>query len=184
MTQQQSDLDPSEQAPVKVDLSAGGGFAPQNKVHVDPVGKNTSITDVAKKYGNPAAAHLVAALNGIESIRLPEVGELVIMESGLAPSPRFDGTMNQAVEDIGRRADGETAAMFSNLRTSMGPDGDSLAVEAGISIDMESRFKGGRGVRATASFGLGGQGELDSNASLTADVGVFADIELGIQFEE
>lgn len=184
MTQQQRDFNPNEQAPYDKGSTTSGDISPQSNASIDRIGQNTSITDAAKKHGNPAAARAVAALNGIENMRLPEVDELVIMESGLPQAPRFDMSITQAGASISLQANGGTAGMFSNLRSTIGRGGGSLAGGAGLSLDMESSFNGSMGVSANASFGLGGQVDVDSNASMSADVGIDADIELGIQFEE
>ena len=180
MTQQQQDFKPKGQ----LQSSTEGDISPQNSASIDRVGQNTSITDSASKYGNPLAARCLAALNGIENMRLPEVDELVIMEPGLPQTPRFNKSKTQNGASLGHQIDGGTEGMFSNLRNSKKCGGDSITGGAGLSLDMESSFNGSRGVSTTASFGPGGEAETDCNASLSADVGIFADIELGIQFEE
>lgn len=184
MTQQQRGFIPKKQAEDAKGSTTGGDISPQTNAPINRIGQNTSITDAVKKFGNPAAARCVAALNGIENIRLPEVDELVVLEPSLPNAPRFDMSINQTGASLSVQADGVTAGMFSNLRSSTGCGGGSLAGGAGLSLDMESHFNGSMGVSATASFGLGGQADEDSNASLSADVGIYADIELGIQFEE
>lgn len=184
MTQQQRDFNPNEQAPYAKVSITGGDISLQSHAPINRIGQNTSVTDAAKNFGNPAAARSVAALNGIENIRLPEVDELLIMEPGLPQAPRFNMSMSQDGANLGLQADGEIAGMFSNLRSATGYGGASPAGGGGLSLDMESHFNGSMGVSANASFGVGGQVDVDSNASLSADVGIFADIELGIQFEE
>lgn len=180
MTQQQRSFDPNEKAPYDKGSTTKGDIAPYSNAPIERIGKNKNMSDMAQKHGNPSAARHVAAQNGIENLRHPEVAEIVLFDGALPRMPRLDFSAKFGTDDINIGVKTGTEGIFSGLRNQSGVK----PLDAGLSIDMESRFGAEIGVGASASFGLGGMVGMDSGASLSADVGVNADIELGIQFED
>ena len=180
MTQQQRSFDPNEKVPYDKESTTKGDIAPYSNAPIERIGKNKNMSDMAQKHGNPSAARHVAAQNGIENLRHPEVAEIVLFDGALPRMPRLDFSAKFGTDDISIGVETGTERLFSGLRNRSGVK----PLDAGLSIDMESRFGAEGGVGDSASFGLGGMVGMDSGASLSADVGVNADIELGIQFED
>jgi len=183
MTQQQRSFDPNEKAPYDKGSTTKGKIALQSNAPIERIGQNNSMSDMAQKHGNPLAARYVAAQNGIENLRHPEVNEIVIMDSSLPQTPRFDFAMKQGEDDLGPASSENTARMFSRLRNQFSASAH-LSMGTKLSLDVGSQLSESIGVGANTTFGIGGEVDVDTGASLSADVGVDADIELGIQFEE
>jgi len=183
MTQQQRDFQPNTSVAYNNNVTGGslslGSNAAinRNNTPVNRIGSNKSVTD-AVKAGNPsaggssAAARSVAAANGIENIRLPEVNEIVISDFQLPKTPRFGLSFTASGGGESLKVKGGTENLFSNLKETVDSSIGSLG--GGLSLDMESHF----------NMGLNDSKDMGGSASMSADVGVSADIELGIKFEE
>ena len=191
MTQQQRDFAPNTSVnpanntagnitPGAIDPATRSG-TPSGNSPVNRTGANTSVTDaVASKNsmaaGNSMAARAVAAANGIENMRLPEVDELVL--PNLQASAGANVSLN-AGAGVSFQAGSETAAQFANLKQSV-----TASMGAGVSFDLESHFDAGFQMDADMSPGLNIGGSAAADSSMSADVGVSADIEPGITFED
>lgn len=177
MTQQQRDFEPNTGVTFNNNV-AGKDISPDNNTPISRIGSNKSVTDAVKAV-NSAAARNVAAANGIENMRLPEVSELVMPDFKLSKASRFGMTLNTSEAGASLQVEGGTASLFSNLKKSVNVSG-----RAGLSVDMESHFNLGVGMDAEVSMGPGGLSDGGGSTSMSADVGVSADIEPGIQFKE
>ncbi|NDY71148.1 hypothetical protein DO021_06255 [Desulfobacter hydrogenophilus] len=191
MTQQQRNFDPNtsvnpanntagDVTPGTNDPATRSG-TPSGNSPVNRTGSNTSVTDTVASgnsmaAGNSTAARAVAAANGIENMRLPEVNELVL--PNLQASARANVSLN-AQAGISLKANSETAAQFGNLKQSV-----NASMGAGVSFDLESHFDTDFQLDANMSAGLDGGFSAKAEASMSADVGVSADIEPGITFED
>jgi len=193
LTQQQRDFAPNTN--VSYNNTVGGSGDPlSSNAPINRVGSNRSITDAVSgrnsaAAGNSAVARSVAAANGIENMRLPEVNELVFPDvqlsrqagSRLAAGGSGAG-MNLSVQGgahVGADAKQSTAGLFANLKQS-----GSGSAGASVGFTLESHFDVEFGQGANMSLGLGGGLDVGGSASMSADVGISADIETGIHFEE
>jgi len=179
MTQQQRNFNPNTS--VKPTNNTAGDIKPGTNASVSRTGDDTSVTDaVASRNsmaaGNTTAARAVAAANGIENMRLPEVDELVL--PNLQASAGANISLN-AGAGVSLQAGSETAAQFGNLKQSV-----NASMGAGVSFDLESHFDADFQLDADMSAGLDGGNSARAEASMSADVGVSADIEPGITFED
>jgi hypothetical protein len=177
MTQQQRDFKPNTSVTFNNNVT-GGDVSPHNNTPVFRIGSDKSVTDVVQA-GNSAAARNVAAANGIENMRLPEVNGLVMPDFQLSEAPRFDTMKSRPGADESLQAKGATASLFFNLKNPA-----SVSGGAGLLPDMESHFNRGLRMDTEVSVGPGGLSGGGGSASISADVGVSADIEPGIRFEE
>lgn len=174
LTQQQRSFSP-QQNPV-------GGGDRQNTdldLSVQPLGQDENMTESARMLGDTSAARTLATQNGIENLRHPEVAEIVV-----GRPVRFGVEAAAGTGPSGLSVSlGPTEAQFSGLRhpaeatANLNPTAD-LSLDAGVGTAHALSLKGRSG------FGLGGEVGSRVGAGLTADVGLDADIELGIQFEE
>jgi hypothetical protein len=183
MTQQERNFEPSANAAMGSNPGAGGlsldGNSPINRL-----GSMNSVTDAIKRL-NPSAggisgvARALAAANGIENIRLPEVKELVVPSLQLSQNPRIGFSVGGSVDNAGLQTSGRTEALFADLKKSAG-----MSSPGGLSLDLESHFNVNLGMGVGISGLPGGSLDGGGGASMSADVGLSADIELGIKFEE
>jgi len=183
MTQQQRNFEPNTSVNFNNNTGAGD-LSPGSNAAVNRLGSSKSVTDAVKACnssagGSSEAARLIAAANGIENIRLPEVNELVIPRFEYPQAPRFGLSFTTSGADASLQVKGGTEDLFSNLKNSA-----NVSVGASLSLDMESHFNAGLGLNTEASMGLGGSLDVGGSSSMSADVGVSADIELGIKFED
>lgn len=183
MTQQERNFEPN----TSVGMGSGSGtgdLSPGSNSPINRIGSASSVADVIKGLnpsaaGNSAAARIVAAANGIENMRLPEVNELVMSEFRLPETPRVGLSVGVVAAGAGVQVSGRTDALFAGLKTSV-----SASSFGGLSLDPESHFNMDPGVGAGATGLPGASFDVGGSASMSADVGISADIELGIKFEE
>ena len=183
MTQQQRDFEPNTEVATNNDVGgdilpgsraqAARSGTPSGNAPVNPLGSNTSVSDAVSignsaAAGNSAVARSVAAANGIENMRLPEVGELV-----------FANVRLSAGAGVNLQAKSATAGPFAKLKQSV-----SLSAGTGVQFNLESHFDASLGMDTNMFLGLGGGLNGGGGSSMSADVGVSADIELGITFED
>nr|WP_321398819.1 hypothetical protein [uncultured Desulfobacter sp.] len=179
MTQQQRNFDPNTR--VNTSNNTAGDLTPGGNSPVNRTGADTSITDAVASNnsmaaGNCLAARAVAALNGIENMRLPEVNELVL------PNLKASAGANVSLKAGGGLSVGatsKTAAQFANLKQSA-----NVSMGAGVSLGLESHFNAGFQLGTGISGGIDAGFSAGAQASMSADVGVSADIEPGITFED
>jgi len=156
--------------------AAGSGNTPLGNL-----GSNKSVTDAvgdrnSGAAGNSVAARGVAAANGIENMRLPEVGELVFPDVQISDGA---GLSPGAGVTAGLQSQSATARQFANLKRTV-----NASAGAGVSLNLESHFDANQGLDINASLGLAGGMNSGDASSMSADVGVSADIELGVTFED
>lgn len=114
-----------------------------------PVPGGGSVDDLARASGDPGAAGRIAAANGVENRRFPEVGELALPEiSGRAPA---------AFTTAGGAGFGAAAGAGASA-------GFGAGAGAGVSV----------GAGAGASFGAGAGASLTAGITGGADVGLSA----------
>jgi len=116
-------------------------------------------------------------------MRHPEVDEIVVsnrLDRGLA------GLSASARADLGAGLSisaGATGAQFSGLRTQVSASAN-LTPRVQLNLEVGGEAGQSLSLKGSGGFGLGGEIDAQAGAGLTADVGLNADIELGIQFEE
>jgi hypothetical protein len=133
-----------------------------------PLGGGRSVDDVARQSGDPAAAGRIAAANGVENRRFPEVAALALPESGArAPAAFAAGTA------VG-------GGLFAGL--SIQPSAARPRVELAAQAQAGLAISAGLGATAGAGVRLGGSARASASASLSADVGTSASAR--IIFEE
>ncbi len=184
LTQQERTFQPNANLNASGGGTAGDGLTPGSNAPINRIGSNRSVADAVKSSnpsagGNSALTRYVAAANGIENIRLPDVNELIFPDAPPSGMPGFGVSFGASGAGPGVQVKGETANLFSNLKVSAG-----ISLGAGLSLNAESHFNAGFGSDAAASAGPGGSQDVGGSSSMSADVGVSADIELGIKFEE
>lgn len=173
-----------------------------------PVPGDRSIDDLALASGDPAAAGRIAAANGVENRRFPEVAALALPESGgraptafaspaggagIGTSAGFGADASFGADagaslsagltggaSIGISAGAEAfAGLSSQLSVAARPRIElSAEVPAGLSLSAGL----GAGAAAGAGVRLGGSARASASASLSADVGASASVR--IIFEE
>lgn len=183
LTQQQRSFSPVPSGAGPPAGGPNGSAAPGGNDPVRPLARNESLTATAGDLGDARAARELARANGVENMRHPEVDAIVVSRQpgrtavgGAAAVP--------GVPTAGQPAAGDaTEALFAGLRTQGAPTAGrtprgrldpSVGEPAGQALSLAGR----------SGFGLGGEVDDEAGAGLTADVGLDADIELGIQFEE
>jgi Contractile injection system tube protein len=130
-----------------------------------------SIDDLAQESGDPGAAGRIAAANGVENRRFPEIGAFVLPES--------DGRAPAAFSPAGgsiRVAAGDAFAGLNTLAPVAARPRIELSAQAPAALALSAGAAAGAGVR------LGGSARASASASLSADVG--ASTSARIIFEE
>jgi hypothetical protein len=173
--------------------AAGGGGSPAPPgadTRTKKMGTNESVTDAARTAGDPAAARRLAAQNGIENLRMPGVAEIAVVDELARGAASFS---SGASVSIGVGASAAFNAQSAALTTSTGSAfaGLNLQVSARIprpraklSLDIDSPPGADIGIGVSTDFGAGGEISSAGGSSMSADVGVNADFEAGITFEE
>ena len=195
LTQQERNFQPHSSEDDHLNLSGNGlspGSNPQaarsgnaatgsGNTPVGNLGSNKSVADAVSARnsaaaGNSQVARCVAMVNGIENMRLPEVGELLFPDVRVSASASL---LSGVGANAGLQDESTTAVRFANLKPSA-----SAAAGAGVSFNMESHFDSDLGLDTNASLGLAGGMNSGDDSSMSADVGVSADIEPGVTFED
>ena len=187
LTQQQRSFSPPARKKGGQGGSSNADLRPGANEPVRRLGTQENMTNTATSLGDADAAKTLAAQNGVENMRHPEVGELVVnaRAGGLAATASATASASagfNAGADLSASF-GETGAQFSGLKTGLSLSAGATA-RAGLSLEVGGGAQLDLSLKGAAGFGLGGQAGASAGASLTADVGCNADIELGIQFEE
>jgi hypothetical protein len=166
-----------------------------------PLGGDRSVDDLALESGDPAAAGRIAAANGVENRRFPEVASLALPESG----GRAPAVFASAGGGVGASAGPGAGASFgagagaslsaglaggAGIGISAGADAfaglsTQVSVAARPRIELSAEAPGlglGAGAVAGAGVRLGGSARASASASLSADVGTSASAR--IIFEE
>lgn len=183
MTQQERNFQPN----TSVGMGGNGGagnLSPGSNAPINRLGSTDSVTDTLNKLnssagGNSAAARAIAAANGIENMRLPEVNELVVPEFKFSESQGLSLSVGASAGSAVIGVSGRTDALFAGLKK---PAGNSVC--GGLSVDPESHFNVNLTLGAGASGLPGSSLDIGGGTSMNADVGLSADVELGIKFEE
>jgi hypothetical protein len=188
------------------DVGLGDDVLPTTAPPV-PLGGGRSVDDLALQSGDPSAAGRIAAANGVENRRFPEVAALALPESGGRAPAAFAGAVGGAGASAGFGAAGAGfgAGAGASLRAGLA-GGASTAVSAGASAfaglrtqpaaaarpriglsaqapaDLALTAGLGAGAAAGAAVRLGGSARAAAGASLSADVGASASAR--IIFEE
>lgn len=141
--------------------------------------------------GISASASLkgIAELNGIENLRSPEVGNiLVINERGRGPVAFSAGAGGGFGAGIGMSAGvgagvggSATASAFSGLNTQASASVGTP--RASISLGTGSPGNSQIGLGSNSNFCTGGAATNQGSGSMSADVGINANISAGINFE-
>jgi hypothetical protein len=147
------------------DIGLGDEVLPTTAPPV-PVPADRSIDDVALASGDPAAAGRIAAANGIENRRFPEVAALALPQSGGRTPAAFTATGSGV---------NVAADAFAGLST-------QLASAPRPRIELAAQAPAELGAGVGAGVRLGGSARAAASASLRADVG--ATTSARIIFEE
>lgn len=180
------------------DFSAGGGNAQQT-----PMGGGQSVTDLASKAGNPAAARGLGALNGVENLRLPEVDNLLVADfeanavakagvgfkagagasftagfnAGASAGTSFSSTSSSSFTTSTRSF--STRSVTTNLSNTT--HSSSLTISSSRSESVASNsFSASAGTTSNAFAGLKASASTTAGASLSLGAGASASIGGGI----
>ena len=181
MTQQKRSFDPVKTAEGAPSLE--GAFDLGKNTAVQQISQKKSITDIARALGNATGARRLAAQNGIEDLRHPEVSELVVAEFIERRPPGITPGQADRPEGSSFKPPGNTESLFTNLHSRPNP-AQSLVPRKRLSTDVGGTVGEHAGIGSNTTFGLGGEMDTKGSASISADVGADADIKLGIRFEE
>lgn len=174
LTQHERSLEPNTN--VDYDNDTGGDFgAGGGKAQQAPMGGDDSVTDLAGKAGDPAAARGLGALNGVENLRLPEVDGMVLAD--------FDAGAvagGGAVAGLGASAKAgvslDAKAGFSSAGSASFSAGDSAFSTSSSSVSAS----GGGGIAAAGvSFSAGGGSTSEAFAGLKSSASAGASLSLG-----
>lgn len=207
MTNAQKDLIPSSQGEkdavnTQGDLDLGSGA----DAYQSGIGKDLSLSDKARQLGDESSARALGVANGIENLRLPEVDNLVLIDSaefrssasfgasvnagistnasaGFSAGLSLGGTNSSFGSSLSSSSSASTESLFGGLKTGTSASLSlepklNLAANASLSVGIDAGIGAGAGI--DIGIGLG----ASAGASLKADVGVNADFEAGIKFEE
>ena len=183
MKKQQRSFSPVQSSARSPANRSNADLTPGQNDPVKRLARNENLTHTAGNLGDVNAAKQLAQQNGVENLRHPEVDQIVVSRqpaqaaSGLSASARTDPGVNLAL------AAGGTEAQFSDLRAQVSA-GANLTPRAQLNLDVGGGAGQALSLKGRSGFGLGGEVDAEAGAGLTADVGLNADIELGIQFEE
>jgi hypothetical protein len=158
------------------------------------IADSESVTDVAQAAGDPAATRRLAAQNDIENLRMPGIEEIAVADGLLRNAPGFSAGFSAGVS----ASDGISASAAFNvqtaaLSTSTGSVFAGLRLQASakiprprtkLNLDIGTPPGGDIGIGIGTDFGPGGEITSAGGGSMSADVGINADFEAGITFEE
>jgi hypothetical protein len=171
--------------------SFGGGPAPAGTdTQTKKMGDNESVTDAAQAAGDPAATRRLAAQNGIENLRMPGVDEIAVVDELARGAASFS---TGASVSVGVNASAAFNAQAAAISTSTGSAFAGLNLQASsriprprakLSLDIDTPPGAEIGIGIDTNFGAGGEISSAGGSSISADVGVNADFEAGITFEE
>lgn len=196
LTQQERTLAPStgvnfDSTGVLGQPTFGGGSAPSGaNTQTKKMGANESLTDAARTAGDPAATRRLAAQNGIEHLRMPGVAEITVVDELARGAASF--SIGASVS-VGVGASAGFKAQSASLTSSTGSAFAGLNLQASariprprakLSLDIGSPPGADIGIGVNTDFGAGGEIAGAGGSSMSADVGVNADFEAGITFEE
>jgi len=133
-----------------------------------PKSGGRGITQTATKAGNPAAARLIAAQNGVENMRFPDAGSLQITAGAVATSV------------VSLSASANTGGRFAGLHVR--PDASANGALK-LGDFLRSSGTASLGIEDAAGFSLGGQARLQGSASFKADVGKGGALKAKIEFD-
>jgi Contractile injection system tube protein len=119
-----------------------------------PLGGDRSVDDLALESGDPAAAGRIAAANGVENRRFPEVASIALPESGGRAPAVFASSAGGA--GIGAAAGG----------AGIGATGGAVSFGAGAGASLNAGLAGGAGIGISAG--------ADAFAGLSSQVPVAA----------
>ena len=183
LTQQQRSFSPVQRSANQQANRQNADLTPGRNDPVRRLARNENLTDAAGNLGDANSAKQLAEQNGVENMRHPEVGEIVV---GSQPARGAAGVFAGARADLGvglSLSPGQTEAQFSGLRTRVSASAN-LTPRARLDLDVGGGAGQALSLKGRGGFGLGGEVDSETGAGLTADVGLNADIELGIRFEE
>jgi hypothetical protein len=144
---------------------AGRGGSNANAMQTPAPGPNDGrgITQTATQAGNPAAAHEIAAQNGIENMRFPGSGSVQLNAS-------FTATGATSMAGVSAGAGGVFAE-------------GSVSGSIKLSNFLRPSATASLGVEDPSAFALGGQASLQGSASIKADVGKSGALKARIEFD-
>lgn len=183
LTQQQRSFSPVARNAGQTGNRQDGEKTPGRNDPVKRLARNENLTHMAGALGDAGSAKQLAQQNGVENMRHPEVDQIVV-----SPSPASRAAEVSASTQVGgglnlSLAAGETEAQFAGLRAQI-TAAANLTPRAQLNLDVGGEAGQALSMKARSGFGLGGEVDSEAGAGLTADVGLDADIELGIKFEE
>ena len=171
--------------------AGGGGPAPAGTdTQTKKMGDNESVTDAAQAAGDPAATRRLAAQNGIENLRMPGVDQIAVVDELARGAASFS---TGASVSVGVNASASFNAQAAAISTSTGSAFAGLNLQASartsrprvkLSLDIDTPPGADIGIGIDTDFGAGGEISSAGGSSISADVGVNADFEAGITFEE
>lgn len=183
LTQQQRSFTPPQRNSNGQNNRENDDLTLDNNSPIQRLSQNENMTKTAQKLGDESAAKDLAEQNGIENLRHPEVDEIVVAQNQSRSAPNLVASSGVELGLSASISPGETRSQFANLRSQLTASAN-LTPRVNLSLNAGGELGQSLSLRGNAGFGLGGEVSAAVNASLSADVGVDADIELGIQFED
>lgn len=183
LTQQQRSFSPVQSSANQQANRQNADLTPGTNDPVKRLAQNENLTQTAGNLGDANSAKDLAQQNGVENMRHPEVGEIVVSSQPLRGAA---GGLAAAGVDSGvdlSVSAGETEGKFSGLRARVSASAN-LTPRVQLNLEVGGEAGQALSMKGRGGFGLGGEVASETGAGLTADVGLEADIELGIQFEE
>lgn len=194
MTDAQRNLIPSSQDE-NDPVDTSGDLNTAANTQQKPLGGDQSLNDLTQQLGDVNAARMLGEINGLESIRLPEIDSVAIVDVSARSSSSFSsgistssvsassmiGTNSGFSSSVSSSNSVSTESLFGGLKAGASQSAlltpkANLSANASISASLDV----GIGIEAGIEIGIG----LEAGLSLTADVGVDKDFSAGIKFEE
>ncbi len=167
---------------------------PDSEEQTKKMSNKETVTEAAQAAGDPAAARRLAAQNGIENIRMPGVDEIVVADGLSRSAAGFGAGFSAGISiSTGVSASVTLNAQTAALSTSTGSAFAGLHLQADaqiprprtkLSLDIDAPPGSDIGIGIGTDFGPGGEITSAGGGSMSADVGINADFEAGITFEE
>ncbi len=194
LTQHERAVEPNTN--VDYDQDTGGDFsAGGNNAQEAPLGGGDSVTDLAGKAGNPAAARGLGALNGVENLRLPDTDSLVMADfdagalvkagagfsAGAGAGFKLEAEVS-ATAGFSAEAGAETS--FSSTSSSSFSSGSSFKSSSSVSKSLSSTSTGATasafaGLKTTSSAAAGASLSLKAGAGASLGGAIGAGIGIG-----
>jgi hypothetical protein len=167
---------------------------PDSDVQTMNMGAGETLTQAAQAAGDPGAARRLATQNGIENMRMPGVDEIAVADGPSRGAAGIGvGFSTGGTASAGFSASAAFNTQTAGLSTATGSAFAGLNIKASaqiprprvkLSLGIDSPPGVDTGIGIGTDFGAGGEIKTAGGGSMSADVGIDADFEAGITFED